>query len=889
MSDSVRRRLGLGLAALVLGLGLAAPVEAQVRVRGEAFVGEPFGVGRLEIDLPETLLPEPLGAEGLGLEEQGGRVLYPAIEAQRLPRLVRDALAGARRPALRLLGEVIDRPGRVNIYFLFRGKEPLRLVLLSQRRDGLVVAPTAQARAHRRLLLAWWKHYTAATPFWQQRPDYPPLVENYLQAMLSRRLGLPLPRKPDAESWLDMLADELGLMAGTEAVRLAYQRQRLLGGKSGEPLAALPVPAPIDLGRTPPPPVAGDVAIEPLARRVPEECFYVRFGSFANFLWFQDTLARWNGDLQNLVARRGLDTGARQRFEEQLGLETTAMARLLGGLVVADVAIIGTDLFLSEGGAYGVVFQAKQPGVLANDLAQQRRQRLRPGSGVSEEHHLIAGREVSLLASADGRLRSFYVADGDFHFVTTSRWLAQRFLEVRQGGGSLGDSAEFRHARSLLPLARQDAVFAYLSSGFFRNLVSPRYRIEMMRRMQATADIELAQLALRAAAAEGHSARTLEGLVAAGFLPPGFGQRADGSRTLLEPAGQARDSLRGRKGYFLPVPDVEVPAVTPEEAEAYARLAGFAREHWQRFDPIMVGIQRQSQAGPRERIVIDLRMSPLARENYERLMEALGPPASKHLAPVPGDSIAAEAVLRKARLFGGLQFVAPTWQPPQGPIALIERLRQVVVGYVGTTGELEWLDRLNRFLEKAPPDAAGYAQGRFGLWRRQTGEFTVYSFHRDVLEEVTRQLRWVEAPQPAQLWVRAADLSNARLTPFLNQWGYQRTRDTSLGNLRLLHQMSQQLHVPGPEAQAAAEALLGARLIDPLGGRYVYRSSSGRPGGWTTTALENASAGQSPPAGYRAPPLDWFRGLNLDATLEPAGLRAHAELEMEMPAPEPGP
>lgn len=878
------RWLGVCLLALGLASGAAGPAEAQVRVRAEAFSGDPFGVGKLEIELPETLLPVPLGADGIGLEEQAGRVCYPAIEAQRLPRIVRDTLAGTRRPALRLLGEMIDRPGRINVYFLFRGNEPLRLGVLSQRRDALVVVPAIQARAHRRLLSAWWKQYTAAAPFWQQQPDYPPLVENYLQAMLASRLGLPLPRKPDAESWLDMLADELGLLAGSEPARLAYQRQRLAGRQTVSQQATLPLPIPIDPGQSAVPALRDKVEIEPLARRVPQECFYVRFGSFPNFLWFQDTLARWGGDLQNLVARRGLDSGARGRFEEQLGLQTTALARLLGGVVVADVAIIGTDLFLNEGGAFGILFQAKQPSVLANDLAQQRRQRLRRDSGVTEEHHLIGGREVSLVTSSDGRLRSFYVADGEFHFVTTSRWLARRFLEVREGRGSLAESAEFRHARSLLPLSRQDAVFVYLSSAFFRNLMSPGYRIEMIRRMQATADIELAQLALRAAAAEGHPARHLEALAAAGFLPPDFGQRPDGSRTVLEDSGEARDAVRGPRGYFVPVPDMELSAVTPEEAEAYARFARFSGEHWRRIDPIMVGIQRRSLDGQRERITLDLRMSPFARENYERLMQSLGPPADKHLAPVPGDSIAAEAVLRKARLFGGLQFVAPTWEPPRGPISLIERLRQVVVGYLGTTGELGWLERLNRYLEKAPPDAGGYAQGRFGLWRRQTADFTVFSFHRDVLEEVTSQLRWIEAPRPAQLWIRAADLSNARLTPFLNQWGYQRTCETSLGNLRLLHQMSQQLHVPGPEARAAAESLLGARLVDPLGGQYVYRSQAGRPGYWTTTALENAPDGaSSPPVGYRAPPLDWFRGLSLDATLEPAGLRAHVELDMEMP------
>ena len=38
-----------------------------------------------------------------------------------------------------------------------------------------------------------------------------------------------------------------------------------------------------------------------MATRVPAECFYVRFGSFGNFLWFQDTLAKWRGDLGNLM------------------------------------------------------------------------------------------------------------------------------------------------------------------------------------------------------------------------------------------------------------------------------------------------------------------------------------------------------------------------------------------------------------------------------------------------------------------------------------------------------------------------------------------------------------------------------------------------------------
>jgi hypothetical protein len=38
------------------------------------------------------------------------------------------------------------------------------------------------------------------------------------------------------------------------------------------------------------------------------------------------------------------------------------------------------------------------------------------------------------------------------------------------------------------------------------------------------------------------------------------------------------------------------------------------------------------------------------------------------------------------------------------------------------------------------------------------------------------------------------------------------------------------------------------------------------------------------PEGYQAPPLSWFRGLDLDATMTEKSISAHAEIIMQMPA-----
>ena len=138
----------------------------------------------------------------------------------------------------------------------------------------------------------------------------------------------------------------------------------------------------------------------------------------------------------------------------------------------------------------------------------------------------IAGHDVSFLSTPDNRLRSFYAVDGEFHLVSTSQAIVQRFYEAGQGKNALGASTEFQLARRDMPLTREDTIFAYHSSAFFSHLLSPRYQIELTRRLQAVADTELLQLASLAATAEGVAGDSLAELIAGGFLPRGFGVRA---------------------------------------------------------------------------------------------------------------------------------------------------------------------------------------------------------------------------------------------------------------------------------------------------------------------------------------------------------------------------
>ena len=108
-------------------------------------------------------------------------------------------------------------------------------------------------------------------------------------------------------------------------------------------------------------------------------------------------------------------------------------------------------MYFREGAAYGFLFEARNSLLLGTNFSSDRRSRAGRG-GVTEQKLKLAGREVSLISSPDGSVRSYYVTSGDYHFVTSSRALAERFLQVAKGPGSLGATKEFRHARTIMPL-----------------------------------------------------------------------------------------------------------------------------------------------------------------------------------------------------------------------------------------------------------------------------------------------------------------------------------------------------------------------------------------------------------------------------------------------------
>ena len=867
--------------AVVAASLLASPAHA--RIEGEALAGRPFGVGRITV----TGADAAIDMNRVLIADREGRVCYPAVGTGVFGRLIGQ-----------VLGDPADRPAaNTTIYFLFLGERPLDITVYTPQAVRVPLEPERGAgrqfdRQFERMITIWWRQYSAAARNVRAAGDRPPSLEDYLLTMLARRLGLvpPLLDRLGGEPRPALTSQSLELLLSMERLRSETMRDTMQGrGDFGQP-ADQPLPpaarwAPLPLARE-----ARPAEIEPLAMRVPHECFYVRFGRFSNYLWLNRLVEEYGGDIGSMVTLRSYVAPMSQRTQRQLALEQSALSELLGDRVIADVAIIGRDTFSHEGAAIGILFQAKNE-VLASDLANQRKRALarEKDHGITEQKLQIGGREVSLLSTPDNRVRSFYAVDEPYHLVTTSRAIAERFLAVSADGrGSLGQSAEFQSARRTMPLDREDTIFVYFSAAFFEGLLSPQYQVELERRMKAVTDMELLQLARLAAVAEGIPAQSTADLAAAGFLPRGFGRRPDGSGPVLTDNSQF-DSRRGARGFFTPIPDVKIDGVTRAEADRVARLAEAYATTWRRMDPLMVGIRRTALDDNRERIVIDGELSPLDETKYGWILSMLGPPTREMITPAEGDIVSMQMSARGGLLspnipphylFLGVQDMAPLGQmQPTGLLKTFQMIR-TLPGYLGSWPKAGYLEMLPLDLGGGVPDENGFSRLPLGLWRRQGAGFSVLAFDPQLLANVTPQLRVVEAATPAQIRLHVGDLSQAKFRPWVNGLYYSRALEASAGNVRLLNALNQQLKVPMDECRAVAEDLLDGGLICPLGGEYELVQVEGGSEAWRSTAWAGRQIGQVPET-FEAPLLKWFRGIDAHVIKEGDSLVTRAELDVD--------
>jgi hypothetical protein len=912
----------------ILQFAIASP-SVQAAIRVEAYRGEPFGIGRVTIDLPQGV--SAANDDRFALTESDDRLLYPVLESEtRLP--VRQLL----RSFLN-----VETPSRATFFFMFRGDDPLRLTAYVPNAQEFTIRPEDDPEEYNELVDDWWEETCDRFQDVFRHAEYPVFVENYLTATWARRLDRPMPM-PSRELFgrFKVGAPWVSQLLANEAYQSELERDLLLGRLGADEQAALPLPAPNtgdvasatgDSAETLPAPNANDAnTIEPLAAHVPQECFYLRFGNFPNYLWFRDFLRHWQGDLGNMIVMQSVDYDNSERFQKQIAVGESKLSRVMGPAVIRDTAIIGLDTYMRDGAAMGILFQANNNTLLSRNLNGQRQEAKGKSANAKEENVRIAGHDVSLISTPNGRLRSYYVVDGDFHLVANSRRLIERFLEAGAGQQPLAGLAEFQEARTAMPLTRDDTIFLFASSAFFESLAGPHYRIELDRRLRSIGEIRAFQLARLAANAERVDGTNYDSLITADLLPNAFGQHSDGSKLIFEAAtkqGQggnpvavtvARDSLRGEPGWMVPVPDMPVEKVTRTETRRYAEFRRSLASQVGKFSPVAVALKRSEAPDEKglDRITADVRIAPYSQMPIARWPNMLGPAAATRVAPIAGDVASLELIIdalgEPVHLFGGLRDFRSPLVVREGQVKADVPISEFLRAYVGGWPRPHLLDR---FLGQPAGDLdnEGIARttGLFDLWLRRADDFFLFSFQRDILLDVGRQLAMVEAEKPAQMRLHIDDLHDKQVADAVTAYGYSRARDASASGSRFMNSLTTQLHVPPQEARVTAENLIAGKFACPLGGDYKLTNIDGEVASATVTRIDGevasatgeateplpdpnarllwASSAPAPenrflltvlPAEYTMPLMNWFRGLDADVARANDELTLHAELDM---------
>lgn len=898
--------------------------------------------------------------------EKDQRIFYPAIEivsiepepqtkedrsgtAQSGERRIGDGSVVKRlRKAIERVREYIDPVEHVRIHFLFVGDAPLSIELDGEVKQTIELVPKliddrkldrANSNRWTTLLDQWWISYVEQAKRQITRSDYPSLVERYLVYSLANRFGFPIPELDEHKrSLLKNPSDPtptLERIAGSESFRDQLRHQQLtLSVADTSRRVAIPMSPHWKNHAIPELPTGyslESIPIEPIAKVIPPECFYIRFGSFQNYLWFQKLGDARGGDIAQLAMMRGYNYESTERVERLLNTKMTTISKLFGDAVISDMAIVGYDLYIQDGPTMGVLFEAKNFGLLKSSFEQERLatlEKIEPEGGKLRDEP-IDGTTVSFLSAPDQSVRSFMVIAEPYLFVTSSRELARRFIEVQKTRESLAQLPAFRFARLMMPIEHDYDVFAYFSSEFFQNLVSPKYQIELKRRMRAIAALENAELA--SIVAKNEKAHGLNGirsdkqttatippdwmpgdqieyLIAQGYLPRWFQQRVDGSETIRFQDGWY-DSVRGARGSFLPIADVPLVDCTPEEAADYRETIEFYTKDWQQTDPLMFGLRRYEhpEIPKAERVAIEAYIAPLGSDKYGWTSLLLAPPVDQQIQLPSDDVVSLQLHLRgndtgnrftpNHTLFAGLKDIElPFPEETKGLFATLGLLKSLPI-YLGAWPKPALLDRLPLGLGGGLPDVTGYSRTLIGLWRWQMGGFSIISFHREILDACASIVRVIPADDVAQGRLRVGNISDSKVAGWFNTLGFRQAAQATRGNLFLLDSIAQQLGLAPQEAKVVAQRLLDAKLQCTLGGEYQLQDGLWQSTLWPDDLILAPGAHPSsvgfdtlhtvPPKGYRTGWLEWFRGGNLHLTQLPERLVVVGHIDMELMAVKP--
>lgn len=904
------------------------PAEEPLLLNADVFEGDPYGVGCVELSRVEAKRRGWHFDQYIGINARQKGIWLPAVEEQ-------DSLVDGRRDSDEPLVEAKDR---IKVYFIFSGKAPDSIEIVFGNVLSTIETRNGSRAEHSIHMASWWrtlcKQSHHGIPATLSRP-----TDDFLQ-VLSTHVGMPFARsksspKSTTESKLEKQFERtLGMLLGFESVRLAMMIDES-PNEFSRSKATLPLPDPIRIETVSVPSMAskGLVPVEAIATMVPEDCFYVRCKTVQNYSWLRTLLTNWGGSLDEVITSPTLESDIRGRLENQLGIDCQRCLDEGLDVHLADMAIIGSDMYFAEGAGIGVLLEAK-PGHEHEIERIIEVQREIAGKSMQAlfRSEKINAKVVSTYVSKDNRMRSFYRKQGRFVLVTNSRAMAESFIELSRTQRSLANLNEYMYANSTSPEARESDIKIYLSDPFFRKLTSPASRVEWERRRVSALDCRRLEIAALIAKALGYPSDSVETLIQGKFLPSSFGSLPDGSNVRMV-SGSAIDSVRGHPGTFIPAADHVPKLVNVEEVADYARFAARYRREWMAMDPVLVSIRRGSVDGSVERVHLDIHVSPYARQAYAFLNNYLANPTTTHIAFDSTSLVGVSANLKHSAgnvlAYFGLCDDAIPFRIDQGVLvregkssnwSLVDKRSFAAVTPAGIEG-LQLFSKLVEGLQTRDSSMGSQTPGSISPERSapsrsvralsngvhplslliQLGDevfislfdlakansiysdsrWSIYASSNEIRMQAKEHLTTQETT-PTQIHLQAGGVEQSLAAPYLHAFSYCEARQKSATSALWQTRWMNGLRCSPQAFRTMLEKALCARIVCPLGGEWRVQTNEGNATQWTSSAWQEMSLSKvdSVPVGYRFPFLSWLQRIELDFNLKPNSLGSKVILDV---------
>jgi len=425
--------------------------------------------------------------------------------------------------------------------------------------------------------------------------------------------------------------------------------------------------------------------VSPLAKCVPEDQYFVLFGSVDKLLDASELGDLWGAHLFSQTARSAKTQQTTARLKRQLAVQTDPLTRPFYDMVIEEVAITGSDLYFRTGSDVTLLFRIKQPEVfrLRMDGFLAAAEQSRPDAARTTGK--VLGVDYVHVATPDRDVHVFSAYPRpDLHVRSNSKAGLQRVLETIAGRSvdgrrdvrPLGDSTEFKYIRTLMPRgAKEEDGFVYLSDPFIRRVVGAELKLTQVRRLLCYNHLRMiGHAAMLYRTQYGRPADSLNELAAAGCTPGLFGEGrfrcpCGGEYTLSEDGTTGACSHHGHARYLVPCCEIPLARVTEAEAKQYRTFVDRYNRYWRRFfDPIAIRIRLTPKQYRAETIILPL----IDNSIYSGMAMTLGgEPEPLDGLPVPKRNIFSVAVkVDKERLLE-----EAGWSPP-GPEARQQASRE---------------------------------------------------------------------------------------------------------------------------------------------------------------------------------------------------------------------